>query len=100
DQNYQWYVAMVFEDELSPASPFVDGWVKRISPTAELAQQLSEGEGIDDVAALGAGGIWYDTAAQLAHLRMNQADDVMETHWFELLESVGLAELATAPVVM
>ncbi|MEL6553980.1 MAG: DUF928 domain-containing protein [Cyanobacteria bacterium J06621_11] len=100
DQNYQWYLAMMLDNELSPASPFVDGWVKRISPSTELASRLELGEGLADVAQLGANGIWYDTVAQLARLNEAEASDEMAGHWYELLESVGLAEIAAAPVVL
>ncbi|MEL6602244.1 MAG: DUF928 domain-containing protein [Cyanobacteria bacterium J06614_10] len=99
-QNYQWYLAMMLDDELSPASPFVDGWVKRISPSPELAATLSQSEGLDDIAALGAGGIWYDTVAQLAQLQAPQTDAAIAGHWQELLESVGLTDISTAPLVM
>ncbi|MEL6815793.1 MAG: DUF928 domain-containing protein, partial [Cyanobacteria bacterium J06598_3] len=99
DANYQWYVAIKLDNELSPASPFVDGWVKRIAPSLELADALG-GEGIADIEALGANGVWYDTAAQLALLNSAQADEAIAGHWFELLESVGLEEVATVPIVM
>ncbi|MEL7067605.1 MAG: DUF928 domain-containing protein [Cyanobacteria bacterium J06581_3] len=100
DANYQWYLALMLDNELSPASPFVDGWVKRIAPTADLTAELAAGEGITDVAALGANGIWYDTAAQLAMLTEAEANEEMANHWYELLESVGLEAIADAPVVM
>lgn len=99
DANYQWYVAIKLDNELTPASPFVDGWVKRITPSSELAASLA-GEGLADIEALGANGVWYDTAAQLAMLNSEQADEAISGHWYELLESVGLEEVATAPIVM
>lgn len=99
DANYQWYVAIKLDNELNPASPFVDGWVKRIAPSSELAAALG-GEGLADIEALGANGVWYDTAAQLALLNSAQADEAIAGHWYELLESVGLEEVATAPILM
>lgn len=100
DENYQWYLAIKLDDELSPASPFVDGWIQRVAPSAELAATLSEGDELADVEHLGANGIWYDTVAQLASLKNTQADDALAHHWYELLESVGLAEIAAAPMAM
>ena len=100
DQNYQWYLAMMLDGNLSPASPFVDGWVKRVSPDMELASTLESGEGLANVAALGANGIWYDTVAQLAMLNEAQPTDELAGHWYELLESVGLSEIAMAPVIL
>lgn len=97
-ENYQWYVAMKLNDELSPASPFVDGWISRIAPDPQLATALSRGDALTKVEALGAHGVWYDTAAQLAQLQKTDSSEVMANHWYELLESVGLAEIAAAPI--
>ncbi len=97
-ENYQWYVAMKLDNELSPASPFVDGWISRIAPEPQLTTALSQGDALAKVEALGAHGIWYDTAAQLALLKEADGSEVMSTHWYELLEAVGLAEIASAPI--
>ena len=99
ETNYQWYLAMKLDNELSPASPFVDGWVKRIAPTSQLTAELAQGEGLADVEVLGSNGVWYDTAAQLAMLTNAQPNDEMTNHWYELLESVGLEEIAAEPLV-
>ncbi|MEM6451005.1 MAG: DUF928 domain-containing protein [Cyanobacteria bacterium P01_D01_bin.105] len=98
--NYQWYLALQFERELTPGSPFVDGWIKRIEPTQELALAQAQGVSLSAVETLGASGIWYDTAARLASLTETQADETISGHWVELLESVGLSDIATAPIVM
>ena len=100
DQNYQWYAAIKLDGELSPASPFVDGWVKRIAPSPELTIALATGNALSDAEALGANGIWYDTAAQLALLQEPADDEAIAGHWYELLESVGLADIASAPIAM
>ena len=99
DQNYQWYLALKLDNELEPASPFVDGWIKRIAPSDELAASL-DGDRLTEIAALGSDGIWYDTAAKLAALQVEQPDEAITQHWHELLESVGLAEISTVPIVV
>ncbi|MEM8504253.1 MAG: DUF928 domain-containing protein [Cyanobacteria bacterium P01_D01_bin.1] len=98
-QNYQWYVALEIDGELTLSSPFVEGWVRRVAPSSELAIALSKEDHISRIAALGANGIWYDTAAQLASLQKDQGDEALSAHWFELLESVGLANIAAVPIV-
>ncbi|MFK8184679.1 MAG: DUF928 domain-containing protein [Phormidesmis sp.] len=103
-ENYQWYVAIKLDNGLSPSSPFVDGWVKRIEPDTELSAALTAARNQDStlakIEALGANGVWYDTAAKLAKLTEAQANDVMTNHWVELLESVGLDDITAAPIVM
>jgi len=98
EQNYQWFFSLKLEDSLTPASPFVNGWVQRIEQTVEQAQPLAVGDPIAHIAALGAQGIWYDTVAELAVLRSNQSDEAIAKHWEELLESVGLIEIAAVPI--
>ena len=97
NQNYQWYLALKVDGAIKPASPFVDGWVKRVEPTREMAALAGE-SAIAEIEVLGSNGIWYDTAAKLAALRAAQGDEAISQHWYELLESVGLAQLAVAPV--
>lgn len=104
-ENYQWYVAVQREEALSPSSPFVDGWVRRIEPSRELASSLElSGSNPDDaiaqIEALGANGVWYDTASRLAALAKVSDDETIAAHWQELLESVGLAEIAAAPIAI
>lgn len=99
EENYQWFFSLKLEGELTPASPFVSGWVQRIVPTAKQAQSLATDDLVSHIAALGSQGIWYDTAAELALLHANQPSEAIARHWEELLESVGLTELARAPIV-
>jgi Domain of Unknown Function (DUF928) len=102
--NYQWFVALKREGSLTPGSPFVDGWIKRIdaSPelSASLAAPLAQADVLAQAKVLGAAGVWYDTVASLAALRRQQPDsEAIAGHWNELLTSVGLQEIATAPLV-
>lgn len=99
-ENYQWYVAIKVEEDLSPSSPFVDGWVKRIELSAALSESLQQRDVIAQIKALGASGVWYDTVARLAKLADDRDDAVVANHWYELLESVGLDAIATAPIAI
>ncbi|NJR39301.1 MAG: DUF928 domain-containing protein [Leptolyngbyaceae cyanobacterium CSU_1_4] len=55
---------------------------------------------LKDAAALGAAGIWYDSVAKLAVLRSAQPQsEAIAHHWTELLASVGLQDLSTAPLI-
>lgn len=99
-KSYQWYLALQLDGELTPASPFVDGWVKRIEPSAAVASALTQGDQLANIELLGAQGIWYDTAAQLAALQLAQPANLeLAQHWDELLESVGLTEIEITPAL-
>jgi Domain of Unknown Function (DUF928) len=93
-QNYQWYFAIKVEGVLSPSTPYVDAWVKRIAPTPEMARQLAQGSSYEDAEMLAAQGVWYDSAALLASLNVNQPENATYmSSWQELLTSVSLDEI-------
>jgi Domain of Unknown Function (DUF928) len=96
DKNYQWFFALMIDGTLSPSTPYVDAWIKRIQPDAALAQALQQGDAHKQADILAAKGVWYDSVAMLADLRMVQpADATLTADWHELLDSVGLGEVST-----
>ncbi len=98
DQNYQWYVALKVEGDLVPGTPFVDGWVTRIAMMPELAAQLEGQSEQKQAEILALDGIWYDCTAKLAALRQgNPISEAIAQDWKDLLGSVQLTEVATAP---
>jgi hypothetical protein len=95
ERDYQWYVALKIEQDLVPGTPFVDGWVKRISATPELTQQLAGQSDQKQAEILATEGIWYDSAAKLAQAyKMNPKNDAIAQDWKDLLGSVNLTEIA------
>ena len=99
-EDYQWLVALKVDGQLGPSTPYVDGWIQRIQPNDELATALQEGDALEQATALGQNGVWYDCVAILASLYATEAADTTLTHqWAELLSSVGLEAIETAPVL-
>lgn len=74
--------------------------MKRINPSDELTASISGSGTLTEIEALGSSGVWYDTAAKLAALQAGQEDEAIAKHWYELLESVGLAEIAAVPIAI
>lgn len=99
DQYYQWFVTLQTEDHLTPASPFVDAWIKRIEPTESMVQAQVSGDSLIVAETLAQSGIWYDTSALLATLQAEQNSEVMVAHWAEFLSSVGLDGLAEVSLI-
>ncbi|MGK7929341.1 MAG: DUF928 domain-containing protein, partial [Spirulina sp.] len=99
DRNYQWYLAIKLDGNLSPSTPFIDGWVKRIEPSAELAQALEGQSLVQQSSILAANGVWYDSASILVDLRReNPTDPLLLKEWTELLDSVELSQFINAPL--
>jgi hypothetical protein len=99
-KNYQWFAALKSRDGLTPSSPYVEGWIKRVAASTHLAESLTQDDDLAKVMALGAEGVWYDSVAKLAFLRDAQPQsETIASHWTELLTSVGLEDISTAPLV-
>jgi hypothetical protein len=99
-KNYQWFFALVVDGMLSPSTPYVDGWIQRIQPSATVTAALQQANAFQQATALGAEGVWYDCVATLATWHSGQSNqDASMKDWADLLASVGLKEIATVPVV-
>ncbi|MEO1377659.1 MAG: DUF928 domain-containing protein [Cyanobacteria bacterium J06635_10] len=100
EKNYQWFLALKIDGQLSPRTPYVDGWIKRIQPNKEIARSMQEKDLLNVAKTFGKQGVWYDCVAALASLRAAQPNNpTLKKHWSELLESVGLQDIEKAPVI-
>jgi hypothetical protein len=99
-KNYQWFLALKVNGKLSPSTPYVDGWIQRIHPSAELVTAMQQQDPLKQIEALGKNGVWYDCVAALAALHLSQPNNpTIIKQWEELLSSVSLKEIVTAPLV-
>jgi Domain of Unknown Function (DUF928) len=100
-KNYHWYMAVLVDGSMSPSTPFVDAWVRRIEASPELMQALERGTAMQDAETLAKNGVWYDSAAILATLKTAEpTSQAVASNWSELLASVGLSEVSKSTVTM
>jgi hypothetical protein len=100
-KNYQWFLALKINGQLSPSTPYVDGWIQRIQPSAELAMAMQHKDAFKQAEVLGKNGVWYDCVATLAQLHATQPKNVtIIKQWEELLSSVSLKDIVTAPLLV
>jgi Domain of Unknown Function (DUF928) len=76
----------------------VETLLQRIEPSAALAQELQAAQPSQKANIYAAYGIWENASATIAPLR-RQGDRQALTNWKLLLESVGLGDLGTAPLL-
>ena len=99
-QRYQWSVVMACGDELLPDSPMVSGEIERVALDPSLAQALASQPPHKRATLFGQQGIWYDTLANLADARHQRPRELELTQaWQQILASVGLKDIATAPIL-
>lgn len=100
-KNYQWFLALKVNGELNPSTPYIDGWIQRIEPNAELTAALKQPDALQKAIAFGQHGIWYDCVATLAFLRAQESQNGnLSQQWEELLSSVNLQAVASMPLVV
>lgn len=99
-KRYKFTVAVVCDAANRQRDAVVEGWVQRGEMSASLTQELNAADALKQAQLYAANGFWYDTVATLAALRQSQPEDTtIAAQWQELLDSVGLNELAAEPVV-
>ncbi len=99
-KRYKFTVAVVCDGANRQRDAVVEGWVQRGEMSASLTQELNAADALKQAQLYAANGFWYDTVATLAALRQSRPEDTtIAAQWQELLDSVGLTELAQAPVV-
>ncbi|MBW4665105.1 MAG: DUF928 domain-containing protein [Chroococcus sp. CMT-3BRIN-NPC107] len=99
DKMYHWYFKVRCSQNM--ASPvFVEGWVQRIALNLTIANQINTATSLQQQVALYAeNGIWYDTAAILAQMRVQNLEDAMsKVDWQNLLSTIDLSLLASESI--
>ncbi len=99
DKKYRWYFQVYCgEKQTKPEYFYVDAWVQRAALTPVLESQLKTAKPREYI-AYAANNIWYDALTNLADLRRTDSQNAMIKDWADLLSSVGLQDLAQAPIV-
>ena len=98
-KSYQWALGIMCDGRLQPDSPMVQGQVKRVELASKIENRLDGDISLKNAAIYGKNGLWYDTVAALAQLKTARpGDPELESNWNDLLNSVGLTEIAEAPL--
>lgn len=115
-QDYRWELTLLcqasqnlLEDSsgeiIDPSDPsaklFVQGWIRRVIPDPNLAQQLTQASQLEQYNLYAEAGLWYDALSVLIHLRQTQPQNpALANQWRELFESpsVQLQGIANSPL--
>ena len=86
---YRWYFKVYCGNSSSSTANFVEGWIKKISPSPDLQAQL-QNQAIPAYKVYGSESIWYDALDSLAQKRLANNNDRLERDWNQLLNSKGV----------
>jgi Domain of Unknown Function (DUF928) len=99
-KRYKWSLALICDPRQRDRDVVVEGWMQRTELSSTTMQQLSGVSDLDRVRIYAENRIWYDTLATMAELvKMHPNDSTILGRWETLLQSVGLKEVAQAPLV-
>ena len=95
--NYNWTFSLICETPIPEA--MVEGSIQRVNPSADLTTKLEQTPESDRWLIYSEAGIWYEALVTLAEqIRSNPNDLKLTSEWQNLLNSVGLNEVATEPL--
>lgn len=98
-KKYHWYLSVICNAQNRAQDISVDGWIQRVEPNRTLASKLEKVAPRERAALYAASDLWHEaltTLAQMRHSRPN--DSTIAAEWAQLLQSVGLDNIAQEPV--
>lgn len=99
-KKYRWRFSFLCNLANQAETRFVEGWVRRDTPSPALASQLEAASMRDRIALYAANGFWYDTLSAISQLlRTSLPNDTSTADWTSVLQSVGLDEITSVPTV-
>jgi hypothetical protein len=102
-KDYHWSFALICgstQNSDNSGIVFTDGWIQRIEADDQLAARLANTVEADRAGVYAEAGIWQDAIATLAEQRRTQPNNsALTTQWNTLLESVGLTNLSSQPLM-
>ena len=99
-KNYLWYFAPIEPGGvLRPDNYAVTGWITR--EEANINQQELASSPVELATEYARAGIWYDTLGVLVEAQQSDPNNTIFTsEWHDLLEQIGLEELASEPIAI
>ncbi|MEM7793999.1 MAG: DUF928 domain-containing protein [Cyanobacteria bacterium P01_C01_bin.118] len=99
DNYYYWSVEVYCPNEAT-AVMTAEGFVQVLEADADLAAALANSEGVDRAAIAADNSVWFDaTRALTDHIQEQPSDLQAIASWQTLLKSVGLENIAEAPLL-
>ncbi|MEO1180199.1 MAG: DUF928 domain-containing protein, partial [Cyanobacteria bacterium J06636_28] len=99
DNYYYWSVEIYCPDDTA-AVMTAEGFVELLRPDPILAEALANSEGLDRAAIAAENSLWFDTTRALSDHLQTQPNDLQAIeNWQTLLESIGLENIADAPLL-
>ncbi len=78
----------------------MEGWIEYVELDNSVKEQINLSDSIRKLNLLQQEGIWYDALSVLAEQKEMDSDlTLIQKEWSQLLESIGLLDLASEPLI-
>ena len=93
-ERYRWFFKIAcVNDQGSQTNITIDGWIKRVEPSAELVEQLKKTSSQEQYVPYAENNIWYETLSKLAENRTTY-----QKEWSEILSLFSLTEFKESSI--
>ena len=99
EQNYHWYLSMICNNRQRSRDIVVEGWMRQEKIDPAIQEQLNTASTVEQAEVYRDRGFWYDTLSVLTENDSAIKEPMVRQKWLEMLESIGLKELASQPFV-
>ena len=99
-KNYLWQFYLICNPTDDSKNPFVEGLVQRVPLSVDISTELESASESQKVDIYADAGIWQEALTTLSDLRQANPNNLfLEKKWNELLENIGLEQLAQEPMI-
>jgi hypothetical protein len=99
NDDYHWYLSMLCNPANRSQDIVLEGFIQRVELDGTMQQKLQQATPLERVNLYQTANIWYDAIDTLAELKLNSPKTTTTTEWHNLLDSVGLADIAQKPLI-
>ncbi len=100
NEDYHWYLSMICNRQKRSHDIVVEGWLRRVEINPAIIPKLHNASPLEQASLYQQQGIWHDALSVIAQERKNpNYPDTTQAKWNELLNSIGLEELANQPLI-
>ena len=98
--DYHWYLSMICDPNHRSRDIVLEGWIEHVELNKSVKERIELSTDLEKSHLLQQEGVWYDALSVLAELKKSDSDLIsIRAEWSQLLESIGLEELASEPLI-
>ena len=100
DGDYHWYLSLICNSKERSQDIVLEGWIEYVELNNFVKEKINLSNSISKSNLLQQEGIWYDALSVLTEQQNKDSDlSLISTKWSQLLESIGLSELSSEPLI-